>query len=443
MSGRESQAAAPHSKLTPSLPLSGSTFLLLTAAGSSSRFGESKKELVSLGEASVLQRSLEAFLHIQDLAGILVTYPEGKLDAVRAAIEPVLIARINKETRCGLNFVAGGVSRQESVAKGLETLCRLARDAGLDIKSEIVLVHDAARPWVSRHIIDAVLASTRLNGACVPLIPLADTPKIIADGDLIETHPSRDFVMAAQTPQGFALEALAAAHSAARAEGWTCTDDSSLWARYAGPAHFVAGDRKNKKITYREDLAMDADPEANKDEPDEDSQAKLRIGEGWDVHRLVAGRKLLLGGVRIEHDRGEEGHSDGDVLWHAIIDALLGACGLGDIGSHFSPADTRWKDADSGQLAKNVFALVTAQGWRLCNLDSTVILERPKLGPHREAICANIASTLGVPRSIVSVKAKTYEGLGEVGRGEAVEARAVVLLESSGRLPQGVEETGR
>ena len=155
---------------------------------------------------------------------------------------------------------------------------------------------------------------------------------------------------------------------------------------------------------------------------------RLRIGEGWDIHPLVEGRRLMLGGVRLEHPRGEAGHSDGDVLWHAIIDALLGAAGLGDIGAHFPPSDQRWKDADSGVLARTAYEKVLESGWEIGNIDATVILERPKLGPHREAIRASIAAALGVPAEAVSVKAKTNEGFGEIGSGEAVEARAVALL---------------
>jgi 2-C-methyl-D-erythritol 2,4-cyclodiphosphate synthase len=153
-----------------------------------------------------------------------------------------------------------------------------------------------------------------------------------------------------------------------------------------------------------------------------------RSGQGWDVHRLVEGRRLMLGGVEIPHDRGELGHSDGDVLIHALIDAVLGACALGDIGSHFPPSDPAWKDADSGDLLKRTMELARGAGFEIVNADCTVILERPKLGPHRDGIRASLAGLLGIGLDRVSVKAKTYEGLGEVGRGEAVEATAIVLM---------------
>jgi len=396
----------------PNLPLTGEVFLILTAAGSSSRFGEAKKELQLLGGTSVLQRSLEAFLSVECLAGIVITYPEGRLAELRSAIEPTLADRLSALPR-GISFVQGGRSRQDSVEKGLKAIM----SAAIDPANAVVLVHDAARPWVSADTIGAVLASARKHGACVPLADLPDTPKEISPDGFISAHPWRDSLKAAQTPQGFALAPLAAAYAVAATDRWICTDDSSLWDRYVGKVAYVAGDRNNRKITYREDLPMT-----------ERSSNIFRIGEGWDIHHLVPSRKLLIGGIHVAHDKGEAGYSDGDVLWHAIIDALLGAASLGDIGSHFPPADTRWKDADSGSLAKMAADLVAAEGWAVGNIDCTVILERPRLGPHRDAICENIARTLGLPATAISVKAKTNEGFGEIGAGNAVEARAVVLL---------------
>jgi len=409
---------------TPRLPLEGRVFLLLTAAGSSSRFGGGKKELLSLDGKSILQLSLEAFLHLEELAGILITYPAGRLDEVQASISPDLAGTLDK-LPWGLRFVQGGDTRQVSVKNGLEALVRAcgvnlgdaaAGDAAIDPARVIVLVHDAARPWAAPDLIDAVLTSTRAFGACIPLSDLPDTPKAISADGFIDRHLDRDAIKAAQTPQGFALGTLAAAHAAASEEGWSCTDDASIWDRYVGEVAFVRGDRKNRKITYPEDLPRKADT------------INFRIGEGWDIHPLVPGRRLLVGGVHVEHDRGEAGHSDGDVLWHAIIDALLGAAALGDIGSHFPPSDLRWKDADSGNLARAAAGEVARAGWNVGNIDCTVILEKPRLGPYREAICASIAKALGLLPSAVSVKAKTREGFGEVGSGNAVEAQAVVLL---------------
>ena len=262
-----------------------------------------------------------------------------------------------------------------------------------------------------------MLAGTLAHAACIPLVPLPDTPKLIGNDGFIAGHPERSSLEAAQTPQGFRLRRLLEAHEKAAVEGWSCTDDASVWDRYCGPVAFVPGERSNRKITWREDLPME-----NLQGP------RLRIGEGWDIHPLVPGRRLLLGGIHIEHDRGEAGHSDGDVLWHAITDSLLGAAGLGDIGTHFPPSDMRWKDADSGDLAAQAAQLLVQAGWNIENIDCTVILERPRLSAHKQAIGESIAGRLGLDPACVSVKAKTNEGFGELGRGEAVEARAVALI---------------
>lgn len=384
------------------------TWLLLTAAGSSSRFGGSKKELAQLDGQTVLAKSCSAFLHLQSLEGILVTHPEGMRDLLLASLEaPPGLDRLE------LRFEQGGATRQESVARGLKAIAA-AMAPGAD---PVVLIHDAARPWLSEALVDAVLAGTLAHAACIPLVPLPDTPKLIGNDGFIAGHPERSSLEAAQTPQGFRLRRLLEAHEKAAVEGWSCTDDASVWDRYCGPVAFVPGERSNRKITWREDLPME-----NLQGP------RLRIGEGWDIHPLVPGRRLLLGGIHIEHDRGEAGHSDGDVLWHAITDSLLGAAGLGDIGTHFPPSDMRWKDADSGDLAAQAAQLLVQAGWNIENIDCTVILERPRLSAHKQAIGESIAGRLGLDPACVSVKAKTNEGFGELGRGEAVEARAVALI---------------
>ena len=400
----------------PSLPLKGGVVLLLTAAGASSRFGRAPKALVRIGGKTVLQAALEPFLDIPDLSGVLITYPESLLEEFREALVPALKKRLER-LPCGLRFLAGGASRQASVALGLEGLIEAGRAASLDLASLAVLIHDAARPWVDAATVSSVLETTRDKGACLPLSDLPDTPKLVDTAGFVSGHPERSGIKAAQTPQGFALLSLAAAHSLAAEESWSCTDDTALWDRYLGPVAYVPGNRNNRKITYPEDLGMAGS-----------NDSTLRIGEGWDIHPLVAGRRLLLAGKQIPHDKGESGHSDGDVLWHSIIDALLGAAGLGDIGSHFPPSDPAWKDADSSVLARRIAQKIGRLGWTLLNLDCTVILERPAVKPHREAILASIAATLGIDKERVSVKAKTMEGFGAVGSGDAVEARAVVLL---------------
>jgi 2-C-methyl-D-erythritol 4-phosphate cytidylyltransferase/2-C-methyl-D-erythritol 2,4-cyclodiphosphate synthase len=404
--------------IAPKLPLTGPTFLLLTAAGTSRRFGTEKKELVEIGGESILLRALRPFLALADLAGIVVTYPEGGEKAMRSAIPESFYGETLERLPFGIAFQEGGSTRQESVLSGLRRIVDMVESRGSDAASSLVLVHDGARPWASTALVRRVAGAARAFGAAVPLLSLSETPKFIGKGGLVAGHPERDSIALAQTPQGFALLALARAHELAHEEAWPCTDDSSLWDHYIGPIVSVEGERMNKKITFQEDLDVETPIGA----------PQIRIGEGWDIHTLVPGRALLLGGVRLDHPKGESGHSDGDVLWHAIIDALFGASRLGDIGSHFPPSDAAWKDADSSTLASEAISLVRGAGWELVNLDCTIILEKPRLGLLKDAIATNIARVLDVRATSISVKAKTNEGVDAVGRGEAVEARALALL---------------
>lgn len=400
--------------------------VLITAAGSSSRFGGDKKEFMSAGGLSVLERAVRAFLDVGAgngtvaPAGLVITATPGREAGARAALSTSTVAALEALAPCGFAVVPGGADRRDSVRFGLEELARRACAAGLDPAECIVHVHDGARPWVTPALVRACAAAARAHGACVPVTPLVDTPKELGPDGFVRSHPGRGGFGGAQTPQTFLLGPLRAAHRRAHEEDWACTDDASVWDRYIGPVAWIEGERENRKVTYREDLMRDPID-------------SMRVGEGWDIHRLAEGRRLVIGGVVIPFDRGELGHSDGDVLWHAVIDALLGAASLGDIGTHFPPSDQRWKDADSSELARRAMGLVRDSGWDIVNLDTTVTLERPRLGPHREAVCAALAAVLGVDRARISLKAKTKEGMDSVGSGDAVEARAVVLLVRSSR----------
>lgn len=406
----------------PALPVAGPWFLLVTAAGTSARYGDGKKEFALIGDRSLLDLAISPFLDLSGLAGATLTAPAGLERETAAALSIETSTRLEKLAPCGFSIVTGASERRDSVRLGLEELAARAAAAGISPYDALVLVHDGARPRVSAALVRATEATARTKGACVPVTPLVDTPKLLgADGTVLE-HPGRSGFGGAQTPQAFVLGPLLEAHRLAAAENWDCTDDASIWDRYVGPVAWIPGERDNLKVTYREDLAAASARAAGIPAP------ALRIGEGWDIHRLVEGRKLLLGGTEIPFEKGESGHSDGDVLWHAVIDALFGAASLGDIGSHFPPSDPGWKDADSSELARTAIALVRRSGWEPVNLDTTVTLERPRLGPFRDRICASMASALGMDVRAVSVKAKTKEGLDSVGRGEAIEARAIVLL---------------
>jgi 2-C-methyl-D-erythritol 4-phosphate cytidylyltransferase/2-C-methyl-D-erythritol 2,4-cyclodiphosphate synthase len=305
--------------------------------------------------------------------------------------------------------VAGGDRRQDSVRLGASAL-----SASVDV----VLVHDAARPFASAPLIDRVLAGVAETGAAVPAIAVRDTVKRAdaTSGRVAETIP-RDHLWLAQTPQGFRRAVLDTA--LAQGERGVMATDEAMLAEQAGlPVAIVTGDEDNVKLTTPADLAA--------------ARARLlaggRVGMGYDLHRLAEGRPLVLAGVTIPFDRGPVGHSDGDVLSHAIVDALFGGAGAGDIGQHFPDTDPAWKGAAGLDLLQRAVAIVRARGWDVANADATVILERPKLAPHIGAIRERLAAALGVSVDRVSVKAKTNEGVDAVGRGEAIAAHAIAVL---------------
>jgi len=254
-------------------------------------------------------------------------------------------------------------------------------------------VHDGARPWASPALAARVAEAAAEGGAAIPIIPLVDTPKEIGPDGILLRHPLRASMGGAQTPQGFRFRALLAAHRKAAAEKADCTDDAELWDRYVGPVASVPGEAENRKVTYARDLPAANEPPAS----------AFRVGQGWDLHRLVPGRALMLGGVEVPSPVGEEAHSDGDVLLHAIIDALLGAAALGDIGTYFPPSDEKWRNADSKDLARGAAALVRDAGWVPGNLDCTIVLEKPRLGPLKDAMRASVAACLGMSPDAVSV----------------------------------------
>lgn len=383
--------------------------VIITAAGTSQRFGE-KKEFLPLDSSrhiSVLSSCLYAFVSVQRFSYYVITVPKGQLEAVYVLLraDPRLsLFFTNDEDR--LKIVEGGMSRQESVFAGL---CALE-----DENIEVVLVHDGARPWVSSAVITAVLQATENHGAAVPAIPVTDTQKEVDETGKITRHIRRDSLAAVQTPQGFRFDQLLYAHRSASRDGRTYTDDSEIYAQYCTPVYICKGMRDNRKITYREDLLG--------------TQKESRIGLGYDLHRLVAGRPLRLGGVHIPFEKGEAGHSDGDVLLHAITDALLGASCLGDIGDLFPPDDPQWKNADSRHLLRIALRRVQEQGWHLNNVDCVIALQSPKILPFRDAIRRSIAETLSVGIDRVFVKAKTGEGIGIIGTGAAVVAWCTSLL---------------
>lgn len=300
--------------------------------------------------------------------------------------------------------VQGGATRADSVRSGLAAA-----------KGQLVAIHDAARPFASAEIITAALQAAAKSGAAAPAVPVKDTIKIAdQDGKVVAT-PDRAMLYAVQTPQCFdralylqALEAVSGEKAS------LVTDDCSLFELAGLPVTLTAGDYANLKITTQEDLQK---------------EKTMRIGHGYDVHRLVEDRKLILGGVEVPYEKGLLGHSDADVLLHAVMDAVLGAAALGDIGQHFPDTDPAYKGADSLALTREVAKIIAAHGYKVGNIDATILCQRPKLAPHIPAMRQNIADAFGLPLDAVSVKATTEEHLGFTGEGLGIATHAVALIE--------------
>jgi 2-C-methyl-D-erythritol 4-phosphate cytidylyltransferase / 2-C-methyl-D-erythritol 2,4-cyclodiphosphate synthase len=304
----------------------------------------------------------------------------------------------------GIRLVRGGATRQASVRAALEAL---AEDA-----PEIVLIHDAARPRCPLAVIDRLLAPLGSHAGAIPVLPVVDS-LVRAENGFMTDSADRDPLRRVQTPQAFRFEAILSAHRA-----WTgapTAGDDAQVARAAGLAvALVDGDERLRKLTFAEDF-MDALPFP-------------RTGTGFDVHRLAQGEELWLCGVRVAHDRGLAGHSDADVALHAVVDAILGAAGAGDIGQHFPPSDPRWRGAPSSRFVEHAVALAREAGYAVGNIDVTIVCEAPKIGPHRDAMRARLAELLGTRIGAVNVKATTTERLGFTGRGEGIAAQASALL---------------
>jgi 2-C-methyl-D-erythritol 4-phosphate cytidylyltransferase/2-C-methyl-D-erythritol 2,4-cyclodiphosphate synthase len=319
--------------------------------------------------------------------------------------------------------VAGGIRRQDSVANAFERVSSAA---------DVVVVHDAARPFASARLIELTVDAAYESGAAVAAVPASDTVKEAALGGqarkdlVVERTLTRERIFLAQTPQAFRRDVLREALALARQTGIDVTDEAALAERAGHTVRLVAGEAQNAKITTADDLRM-----ARAMAGGDGDRAPIRIGTGYDLHRLVEGRPFVLAGVTIPSAKGPLGHSDADVLCHAITDAVLGAAAAGDIGRHFPDTDERWRGAAGLDLLARAVDLVRSRGVTIVNVDAVVIAERPRLAPHIPAICSNLARTLGVDAAAVSVKGKTNEGLGEIGKGEAIAAHAVALLMKS------------
>ncbi len=403
--------------------------LLIVAAGSSSRMGGIKKEYLPLNGETVLSTATRAFLKTLNFSVVAVTFPFKedvtflKLEEEKSKNAIFADSQVKEEQTKGTRFlfVPGGKSRQESVFKALDKLKSHFKNS-----NPLVFIHDGARPFISEDIINSTYKAALEFGAGAPGIQPVDTQNEVDENGFIKRHLVRSNLRAVQTPQVFRLNELLLAHEKASLSGKEYTDDTEIWDLFVpgGKVKITEGDIKNKKITYRQDIVQTKDSKTNST----GEKNMLRTGLGYDKHALVQGRALMLGGVKLESDLGEDGHSDGDVLLHAITDALLGASAMGDIGSFFPPEEAEWKDADSKILLSTVWKKIKAKGWQLENLDCVIALEKPKFLPHRQEVINSIASVLNVEPSQVFVKAKTGEKLGDIGQRRAVEVWATCLL---------------
>ena len=386
------------------------TAAIIVAAGRGLRAGPGgPKQYRSIGGRTVIAHALDAFCVHAEVAMVQPVCHADDGDAFTAAAAGFR----------HLPPVAGGASRQASVRAGLRAL--------IEATPDVVLIHDAARPFVSAALISRAIAATSATGAAIPAIAVADTIKEVNSAGHVTATPVRANLRIAQTPQAFRFDRILAAHDRAADEGRDDFTDDAALAEWAGlTVTTFEGDPLNMKLTTPEDFARE---EARLGA----SLGDIRTGTGYDVHAFGTGDHLMICGVKVPHEKGFLAHSDGDVGLHALVDAILGALADGDIGAHFPPSDAKWKGAVSDRFLDDAVRRVRERGGRIANLEVTLICERPKIGPHREAMRARISEIAGVSVSRVSVKATTSERLGFTGREEGIAATASATI----RLPWG------
>ena len=394
---------------------------VIAAGGTGSRIGGTlPKQFLHVVGRPILVRTIQSLLVLDDVVGVIVALPEEHIPLAEAMLSCW-------PWRVPVTCTAGGPTRQESVRRGV---LRAPGDAA------IILVHDAVRPFCEPAMLQRVVAAACRTGAAIPGLPATETiQRVSRRGQVLKTPP-REELYAIQTPQCFHAAILRSALERAAQEGFEGTDESSV-VRWAGhPVTVVAGSPDNMKITrpldievarslLKQERARDSWPREAAGE-----NAMLRIGHGIDYHRLAEGRRLVLGGVEIPFERGLEGHSDADALVHAICDALLGAAGLGDIGSHFPDSDPAHRGRPSLEFLHEVREMLANAGWAIRNVDATLLAQHPRLAPFFDAMRHNIAQSLGLTPEAVSIKATTTEGMNAEGKGEGVSAHAVALIRS-------------
>lgn len=370
---------------------------IVVAAGKGLRVGgEVPKQFRMWRGKPLIRHSAEALLE-HGAIEVVIAIPPGADDMAAAALSGL----------DGYRFVTGGATRQESVRSALE-----AMDDGSYTR---VLIHDAARPDLPREVTARLVEMLDIHAGAIPVLPVVDSLAVAGNDSTMAGKAEREALRRVQTPQAFRFDAILEAHRTWQGPA-DAGDDAQVLMASNGSVALVDGDERLKKITFAEDLM------------DQTTAPAFRVGQGYDVHRLEEGEELWLGGVLIPHDKGLAGHSDADVALHAITDAVLGAVGEGDIGTHFPPSDPQWRGARSGQFLTHAVSLARAAGYGIANVDLTLICEAPKIGPHRPAMRAEVARLMGLDEGAVSIKATTTEKLGFTGRGEGIAAQAIVLV---------------
>jgi len=374
---------------------------VIVAAGRGARArGEIPKQYMNLAGRPVLRWSVDALAR----AGVEQT-------VIAIAPEHAKFGRAATEGALGVRIVSGGVTRTASVRAGL---------AAVD-GADVILVHDAARPGLTPEIVRALVGAIQAGAAgAAPALPIADSLRRMDRRGNVTGEIEREGLMRVQTPQAFRAAVLREAYAALPVDA-SASDDLAVVRAHGGACVLIPGDARLMKITYPEDLALM--------ERMFGSQSVTCVGTGFDAHRFGSGDHVTLCGVRIAHEKGLLGHSDADAGWHALVDAILGALGEGDIGAHFPPSDPQWKGASSERFLRHAAKLAANAGARIVHVDVTLVCERPKIGPHREAMRSRTAEVLGLPVSRVSVKATTTERMGFLGREEGLASQATATLE--------------
>ncbi|WP_373492551.1 bifunctional 2-C-methyl-D-erythritol 4-phosphate cytidylyltransferase/2-C-methyl-D-erythritol 2,4-cyclodiphosphate synthase [Parasphingorhabdus sp.] len=382
------------------LDLSEQTHALIVAAGVGARAGlDGPKQFQPVDGKPMVRHSVERLSSHPGIDHVWVVVAAGQEKQMDSALAPLASHRI----------VIGGATRQQSVCNGLLAI----RSAG---GGRYVLIHDAARPFVSHAVINRLLEQLKSAPAAIPVLPSVDTMVQIGDGQLDRTV-DRNILWRVQTPQAFDFAKLLAAHENFAGEP-NASDDAQVFKAAGHAVSTIEGDEALKKYTLPADFGGKGT----------ESMRQIRTGMGYDVHRLAIGEQLWLGGLKIDHEKGLAGHSDADVLLHALTDALLGAVSAGDIGDHFPPSDPQWRGAPSARFVEFAASLIREKGGIIHNVDMTIICEAPKIKPHRENMRNSIANLLSIDIDRVSLKATTTEGLGFAGRGEGIAAQAIATI---------------